>query len=143
MASYIQGALIPGENVVYVGHISRWSLTPLLLLGLLLLPAFGLGLVFFLAAYIRYKSTELAVTNKRVMAKFGFISRRTTELNINKIEGIEVLQGFWGRVFNYGSLLISGTGSLKEPIPYISDPLEFRRAFMGAQDAVLPARQAS
>ena len=134
MASYIEGALIENERVIHVGHVSLWSLTHLLIFGVLLLPV-GVGLIFLIMAYVRYQSTELAITNRRVIAKFGFISRRTIELNLNKIEGIEVMQSIFGRMLNYGSLLMSGVGSLKEPIHGISKPLEFRRAFMNALES--------
>ena len=134
MASYIEGALIENERVIHVGHVSLWSLTHLLIFGVLLLPV-GVGLIFLIMAYVRYQSTELAITNRRVIAKFGFISRRTIELNLNKIEGIEVMQSIFGRMLNYGSLMMSGVGSLKEPIHGISHPLEFRRAFMNALES--------
>jgi len=134
MASYIEGALIQNEKIIYTGHISMWSQAPLLALGLLFIPALGLGLVFWLVAYIRYKTTELAITSKRVIAKFGFVSRQTVELNITKIESIQVNQGVLGRVFDFGTLVISGAGNPQAPIPGISDPMRFRRAFMEAQD---------
>lgn len=134
MTSYIEGALIKDEKILYLGHISLWSLAPLILLGLVLLPLFGAGLIAWLLAWIRYKSTELAITNKRVIAKFGFISRQTVEININKVESIQVHQGVLGRIFNYGSLVIAGAGESQAPILGISDPLSFRRAFMEAQD---------
>jgi uncharacterized membrane protein YdbT with pleckstrin-like domain len=134
VASYIERALIKDERVVYMGQISLWSLWLWIALGFLLLAAFGLGLIFWLVAYVKYKTTELAITNKRVIAKFGFISRRTVEININKIESIQVEQSVAGRMFNFGTLLISGTGTAHAPIPRISKPLEFRKAFMEAQD---------
>lgn len=142
MASYIEGALIKDEKVAYTGNISLWSLAPLIILGLLLLPLVGLGLIFWLMAFIRYKTTELAVTNKRVIAKFGFISRKTIELNINKVESIQVDQGILGRIFNYGSLVISGAGNPQAPIPGISDPMNFRRVFMETQDQAAQAHAA-
>ena len=134
MASYIDGALIKDERVIYTGNISLWSLAPLIALGVLFLAAWGLGLIFWVVAYIRYKTTELAFTNKRVIAKFGFISRQTVELNISKVESIQVNQGILGRIFNFGTLIISGAGNPQAPIPGISDPMGFRRAFMEAQD---------
>lgn len=134
MASYIDGALIKDEKVVYIGNISVWSLAPIIFLGLLFLPAYGLGLICWLVAFVRYKTTELAVTNKRVIAKFGFISRQTIELNINKVESIQVNQGIFGRIFNYGSLVVSGAGNPQAPIPGISNPMNFRRVFMETQD---------
>lgn len=140
MASYIEGALIKDEKVMYIGHISLWSLSHLLALGLLTLPLFGLGLVLWLMAYIQYKTTELAITNKRVIAKFGFISRKTIELNIARVESIQVNQGIAGRIFDFGTLVISGAGNPQAPIPGISDPMSFRRAFMEAQDSAADAR---
>lgn len=140
MASYIEGALIKDEKVMYIGHISLWSLSHLLALGLLTLPLFGLGLVLWLMAYIQYKTTELAITNKRVIAKFGFISRKTIELNIARVESIQVNQGVAGRIFNFGTLVISGAGNPQAPIPGISDPMSFRRAFMEAQESAADAK---
>jgi uncharacterized membrane protein YdbT with pleckstrin-like domain len=134
MASYVSKTLSPGESILHTASISLWTQTPLILLGLVLLPAFGIGLIFWLMAYVRYKSTELAVTNKRTVAKFGFISRRTIEMNLPKIETIQVRQGLLGRIFDYGSLIISGAGIPQEPIPGISKPMEFRRAVMEAQE---------
>jgi len=134
MTSYVEGALVKDERILYVGHVSLWSLAFLILLGFLLLLAFGLGLILWLVAYIKYKTTELAITNKRVIAKFGFISRKTVELNINKVESIQVDQSILGRIFDFGTLVISGAGNPQAPIPGISEPMAFRRAFMEAQD---------
>jgi uncharacterized membrane protein YdbT with pleckstrin-like domain len=134
LAGYIKDALIPGETIVYEGHISVWHLAPLILLGAVLLPVYGIGLIFWIIAFIRYKTTELAITTKRVVAKFGFISRNTVEINIHKVESIQIHQDVLGRIFNYGSLVIAGAGTPQAPIPGISHPMEFRRAFMEAQD---------
>lgn len=134
MASYIEGALIKDEKVIYTGHVSLWSLAPLIILGFIGLAFFGLGLILWIIAFIRYKTTEMAFTNKRVIAKFGFISRQTIELNISKVESIQVNQGILGRIFNYGTLIVSGAGNPQAPIPGISDPMAFRRSFMESQD---------
>lgn len=142
MASYIEGALIKGERVIYTGHVSLWSLAPLIFFGFVGLPFFGLGLVLWIVAFIRYKTTELAFTNKRVIAKFGFISRQTVELNINKVESIQVNQGILGRIFNFGTLIVSGAGNPQAPILGISDPMAFRRAFMESQDQASQAQPA-
>lgn len=134
MAGYVESALVPGERVLHVGHISPWSLTHLLMLGVILLPAFGLGLVILLVAYVRYKSTELAVTTKRVIVKHGFISRQTIEINLSKIESIRVDQGILGRMFDFGTLVISGTGTSHAPLAGIAEPMVFRKAFIEAQE---------
>lgn len=134
MTGYVEGALVADEKIVYLGHISLWSLAPLIALGIVLLPVFGLGLLFLIKAYVRYKTTELAITSKRVIVKFGFIRRSTVEININKVESIQVDQEILGRMFNFGTLIIAGAGNPQAPIPGISEPMEFRKAFIEAQE---------
>lgn len=134
MTSYVEGALVKDEKIVHLGHISLWSLWHLMVLGLVLLPALGLGLVFWIMAYVRYKTTELAITTRRVIVKHGFVRRRTVEININKVESIQVEQGILGRLFDFGTLLIAGAGDPQAPIAGISAPMAFRKAFIEAQD---------
>lgn len=134
MGSYIQNTLIKDEKIIYEGKVSVWGMLPLIIVGFLLLFVAGIGLIFWLAAFIQYKTTELAFTNKRVIAKFGFISRRTVELNLVKVESMQVNQSLFGRLFNYGTLIVSGAGNPQAPIPNIDNPMAFRRAFMEFQD---------
>lgn len=133
MGSYIQGNLVPGEQVQYVAKISKWALLPRLVLGVCLLPAYGIGILFLISAAITYYTTELAITNRRVIAKFGFIKRQTVEMSIPKIESIQVDQGILGRIFGFGSVLVSGGGNPQAPIPNISDPVQFRNSFFAVQ----------
>lgn len=138
MSSYVESALIDGERVLYLGRVSTWALVwPYLLLGVLLLPVV-IGLFLLLSAWIQKKTTELAVTNKRVIVKKGLIQRETVELNIHKIESVRVDQGVLGRMFNYGTVVVAGGGNPVAPIERISDPMAFRRAFLEAQEAALP-----
>jgi uncharacterized membrane protein YdbT with pleckstrin-like domain len=87
----------------------------------------GIGLLLAIGPAIRYLSSEFAVTDKRVLAKHGFIERESIETLLSKIEAIGVDQGIIGRVFDYGSITITGTGGTEESFPRISQPLEFRR----------------
>lgn len=134
MFSYVEGAMVAGEKLVHSGQLSLWAMWHLIALGVVLTPLFGLGLVFLAMAYVRYKSTELAVTTKRVIVKHGFIRRQTVEINLNKVESIQVDQGVLGRLFNFGTLVISGTGTSHAPIAGISEPMGFRKAFIEAQE---------
>ncbi|HKB84445.1 MAG TPA: PH domain-containing protein [Burkholderiales bacterium] len=135
MSSYVDNVLINDERVVYRARISKWSLWPFILLGLVLLPVYGIGLLFWLWAWIVYSTTELAITNKRVIAKTGLIQRHTIEMFLEKIESIQVDQGVLGRLFDFGSVVISGTGVHSAPFRSIADPLSLRRNFMMAADA--------
>jgi uncharacterized membrane protein YdbT with pleckstrin-like domain len=129
--SYIDESLVPGETIVHRAHISWWSQFGYVLLGILTLVV-GIGLIFLAIAWIKVHSTEIAITNRRISAKFGFVKRRTIEINIGQVEALRVEQGFWGRILNYGTIVVSGTGSSLEPAPDIADPLVFRRKFMEA-----------
>jgi uncharacterized membrane protein YdbT with pleckstrin-like domain len=133
VASYVEQVLTKDERVVHIGRISLWSLSLLLVGRPLPAAAVRRRLAAMGRRYVvKYKTTELAITNKRVIAKFGFISRRTIEININKVESIQVDQGILGRIFNYGTLVVSGAGNPQAPIPGISDPIQFRKAFVEA-----------
>ena len=134
MTSYVEDALVKDERIVHLGHISLWALWHLIALGIVLLPAYGLGLIFLVMAYVKYRTTELAITNKRVIVKTGFIRRSTIEININKVESLQVDQEVLGRLFNFGTLIISGAGTPQAPVAGISGPMAFRKAFIEAQD---------
>ena len=134
MASYVDSNLMSGETVVYRSHVSLWSLTLLIFLGVLLLPAFGAGLILLIWAWISYHTTEFAVTDKRLIAKTGLISRNTVEMFLDKVESLNVAQTVAGRILDYGTVTIRGTGSTSEPINNISAPLTLRKHFMEAAD---------
>jgi uncharacterized membrane protein YdbT with pleckstrin-like domain len=133
MASYVDSNLMSGETVLYQSRVSLWSLSGLILLGVLLL-VIGIGLIFLIWAYISYKTTEFAVTDKRIIAKTGLVSRNTVEMFLDKVESLNVTQTVLGRILDYGTVTIRGTGSTSEPIKNISGPLNLRKHFMEAAD---------
>jgi uncharacterized membrane protein YdbT with pleckstrin-like domain len=133
MASYVRDNLVQNEQILYEGALSRWAYGWRILLGILLIPLLiGIGILAHL--WIVFHSTELAVTNRRVIAKFGFIRRKTFELNVDRVESIQVDQGLAARLFGYGTLRIAGAGNF-DPIPNISAPMEFKKAVMESQEA--------
>jgi len=126
MASYIDSSLTRGETIEHRAVVSWWSQSLMIILGVLTL-FLGIGIAFLVIAAVRVLTTELAITNKRVIAKTGFIRRSTVELLTTKVESIGVDQSIFGRIFNYGSVIVRGTGGVGTPIPYIKNPLDFRR----------------
>lgn len=90
---------------------------------IVLLIALGSALI----SYITYQTSEYGITNRRILMKIGFISRLSLEILLQKVESIQVYQTVPGRIFNYGSIIISGTGGSKDPFPNIPDPLTFRK----------------
>ena len=134
MATYIDHILTPGETVHATARITGWiwfwpivtSLAILAGLGLALVtpqvrqqPALELGAgvlavgllcTVLIGPWIRQSTTNMVVTDRRVIAKFGLISRRAIEMRISKIESIQVDQSLWGRMLNFGTLMVHGTG---------------------------------
>ena len=96
--------------------------------------SFSMGVLFFLIAAIMgisstitYKTSEFAVTSKRLVVKVGFIRTNSLEVLLNKVESIRVNQDILGRILGYGSITVSGTGGTREPFHKIDSPSEFRR----------------
>jgi len=138
MSSYVEKVLIADEKVLHKGKVSLWPYAWAIALGILLL-AILIGIALLVWVWVKVRSTELVITNKRIIAKFGFVSRRTVELNLAKVESIQVEQGVIGRMFDYGTIIVAGGGNPVAPIPDIAEPLEFRRKFMEATDRQQPA----
>lgn len=108
------------------------KLHPFIKVGVLLV--FVYSLYRFAHMMVVRATTEVAVTSSRVIYKHGMIARNVGEININRIEGINVFQSFWGRVFNYGRLVIRGLGVGEVILPPIADPLTFRKAIEKAKE---------
>jgi hypothetical protein len=71
-------------------------------------------------------TTEIAVTNRRVIYKRGFIRRHTAEMNMDKIESVTVTQSILGRMLDYGTIHVRGTGEGIERLNRIKSPIALR-----------------
>lgn len=145
--SYVEDNLLTDEKIIIKANIHWFIYIPaavMAIIGVILLTSEEsrlFGVIFFLAgivkgvmSWIYCISTELAVTNKKIIAKFGFIKRNTIELKHGKMESLHVDQGIFGRIFNFGSIVVTGTGGTKAPIPYIAEPLNFRKMALEISD---------
>ena len=145
MGSYVRGNLLPDEAVVYETrlHPIVYLSPAVMIFGSIVLGAavnesigavlLGLGIISLASAWLRQWAGEFAVTTRRVIVKIGFISRRTIEINLSKVESVEVNQDIFGRMLNYGTITVIGTGGTHEPFALINDPLAFRRAVQSQQ----------
>lgn len=132
MTQYVDKSLASDETILMRG---RWPLfywvgawLQLIVLGIVII-----GVVLFVAAVVRMTTTEFAVTDKRVILKRGWIKRTTEELAVESIEGVHLDQSFWGRIFRYGKIVVSGTGEAQIHFPPMAEPIEFRRAIEDAR----------
>jgi uncharacterized membrane protein YdbT with pleckstrin-like domain len=148
--SYVQRVLQPNERILFVSRLHWLIYAPAVFLLIIALGAaaasrvllkdpnyqyvalgvcaliFLVGFVQLLEAAIRRITTEIAVTDKRIIYKTGLIRRHTIEMNMDKVESVDVDQSVSGRIFNFGTILIRGTGSDVEPLRRIENPIEFR-----------------
>jgi uncharacterized membrane protein YdbT with pleckstrin-like domain len=149
--SYLDRILQPGEQVVSSGK-KHWIIYApgalIFILAVVIEWLQGLGgsfaglvqlvalLIALLAVLVLFRawldqwSTEIVVTNRRVIYKRGLISRFTREMNMEKIESVGVEQPLLGRLLNYGTVDVRGTGTGLEQLRAIADPLHLRNAII-------------
>ena len=151
--NYVDSNLTRGERVIYRAklHKSIFALPAVLgglgvifLVGGLVDDSSGgevLGIILLLAAVVflcrpltLYLTTEMAVTNRRVIGKQGLIRRKTLETNIRGIGGVQVNQSILDRVMGRGNITITAAGAPPNPFVGIAKPLNFRRAALEIVD---------
>lgn len=129
---YIDESLAAGETIIQRGKwpgvfwFGAWA--ALLLLGIIVV-----GVFIFLSAVIKMKTTDFAVTNRRVILKRGWLNRRTHELAVESVEGVSLDQSLIARLFGYGRVVVTGTGDAVIAFPPMANPVAFRRAIEAAR----------
>jgi len=147
--SYARSIIQPGESIVAEGHLHWIGYLPaavIAALGIALLVVeqmaqaertvliasggvvFALAAMSFVRAWFKRWVTEFVITDRRVIYKTGFISRHTAEMNMDKIESVNVDQGILGRMLDYGTIHVLGTGQGLEHLHRIASPMQLRNA---------------
>lgn len=136
------------DRIVYRAKISGWIyFLPIILiiisvlimsnseeLALVGALVFLVGLVDLVRRFIYVRFTELYITQKFTIAKYGLIRRETIEMLNDKVESIRVNQSILARILNYGNIIVVGAGGSPSPIRFIAEPLEFRRQLLYVQE---------
>ena len=126
--AYINQTLSPDEKILGRLELSIWQyFWPVLSTVIIIGP------IWILWTWVKRRSTELAYTNKRIITKYGVISRNTDEIKIDAIESIDVRQGILGRIFNFGNLVISGRGGKLVVISDVKNVVSYRKALVDLQ----------
>jgi uncharacterized membrane protein YdbT with pleckstrin-like domain len=148
---YVEKNLLPSEKIIIKAQV-HWAIfiAPVIVIGMILLLAilflaeyasskyisnifcftavfFLIGLVPTASSAITYFTTEFALTDQRIIAKTGLLRQRSLELMLTKVESIGVDQPLVGRLLNYGTIVVIGTGGTKEPFSNIADPMSLRQ----------------
>lgn len=156
--SYLKRSLAPDEAIVAIFRL-HWSMwigfwlvivlgivaAVALLIAQVAWGALAVAIVALLIAGNRWlwlRGIEQGVTNRRVVRKTGIVSRSTTELRLASIETIDLHQSFWGRVFGYGNVEITGRGEANMVLDRIAHPVDVKRSIEGAYSAHVEARPA-
>jgi len=149
---YYERVIQPDEHIKFIGRLHWVIYKYAILLGILAIAAaiFALKLsdeqrplaligsailaiiaiVIFIRHLFRQWTTEIVVTDKRIIYKLHFIARFTEEMNITKVETVIVEQSFWGRILGYGKVVAKGTGQTMEFLDHVASPLELRSAIL-------------
>lgn len=148
MGSFVEQNLNTGEKIFYKGEIHwmvyfesalwlavacvmyyygrySWHLN-LMMVNISTIAILAIAVTKFAKAFIHRHFTEMVLTDQRLVAKFGFISREAIELPLAKIESVFIDQTISERMIGAGSVAVRGTGSAIAPIRFIDNPMEFR-----------------
>ena len=150
--SYVQRVLQPGETIRHTASIHWIVYWPgaLLLLGAIVAYGYGemqghasafwdwvagilaiIALFLLVPEWFTWWTTEIAVTNRRIIFKQGFIRRSTMEMHMDKVESVDVEQSIMGRLLDYGTVSVRGVGTGFEPLKNIAAPLDLRNHVTG------------
>jgi uncharacterized membrane protein YdbT with pleckstrin-like domain len=97
------------------------------IVGRIIFLLFALVAIFLaIKEWLQQWITEIAVTDRRVIVKTGLIRRHTAEMNMDKVESVTVYQPVLGRLLDYGSVHVRGTGEGLGHLDYIKSPILLR-----------------
>lgn len=156
LGSYARSTIAPNETPHYKTSVhwiifARYALLGLLVFFFVAIP-FAIGVQTFTGSKLGwsalplpicilippaliYASSELVLTSSRVLIKTGYVQRQTREMFVSKIESVSVNQSVLGRMLDYGTVLIRGTGGSEEMFGTIAHPLAFRNCVQQLQTA--------
>jgi hypothetical protein len=123
-----------GVAVALLAVVAYWLSEKRLLPGIWQYTAYALALVavvLLIQQWFQWWVTEIAVTDRRVIYKKGLIRRQTNEMNMDKVESVQIDQSILGRVLDYGDVTILGTGEGFETLRTIASPIELRNSITG------------
>jgi membrane protein YdbS with pleckstrin-like domain len=85
------------------------------------------ALIWLMMTWVTYLYSSLTIKKNQVILRTGFLVRQTIDLPMTKIESIDIRQSIGGSIFQYGMLMITGTGGTRNSINFLDKPLTCRR----------------
>ena len=130
MGTYVNGNLMTDERVA---HTFKWHWS-YYVLPIITIPT-GIGIVWLLYRMLNAWTSELAITDRRLIGKVGIIARQTFDFPLDTVNSVQVDQGFFARIFNFGHLRFKNDGQyLVLDLP-VGSPVVARNMFSQSQHA--------
>lgn len=82
------------------------------------------GGIIFLIELLKYTTTYIVVTTKRIIIKRGWINVRLDQTDLSDVRGVHVNQGWLGRFLNYGRVILDCRFVKDVSFPYVPKPYE-------------------
>lgn len=136
----IEKVLVKGEEVLLRAELHGalyWKSVAVLIFSLMLglmIPTLGIlfgvvGALMLIVAILTQHFLLLAVTNKRVLARYGLLQMDVVDIRLSKIESIDLERMLPGHIFGYANVVVMGTGQRLIRVPYIGNAEKFRRFY--------------
>jgi len=148
--------LSPEEKIRYQFSLGKHYLDRIrdfwVVLGIFLIPLFGLGIIFIINGFFLYwymkKTNNYAFTNKRVLILRGWLSTTLVSIDYDKITDVTVEENFYQKlIFRTGRLLIDTAGSDFHEEEFvlnnIEDPYQIKRKLDEIRENPVPSVVAS
>ncbi len=138
--SYVENNLLPNEVINYNWSVHSFYTTMMVIwlsIGIILFISWvqawwfmwmiGFSVIIaFLYKILYILTTEIVVTNRRVLYKTGVIARNIFELQLNKVESARLDQTVFQRIIWAGTLIVSWTWWHNKPIEYLAKPTDMK-----------------
>ena len=107
---------------------------------LALAPFFVIDLGLFMGTWFTYLKSEVTLTDRRLVFRTGFLSRRSGELSLENVESIYISEPLLGRLCGYGTVLVTTIGGATHSLAFIASPQSF---YSTLQAVVLNAKNSA
>ncbi len=129
MGTYVNGNLMTNERVAFE---FKWHWI-YYVLPVILIPVYFIGVPFLLYRILKAWTSELAITDRRLIGKVGLIARQTIDFPLDTVTSVQVDQGFFGRILNFGYLRFKNDGQFLPIKLPVGSPVVVRNQFNEAQ----------
>lgn len=104
------------EKIVYEGKPVWFGYILWIILAVITIYSILLPILIISYVFLSKTSTRYALTNKRIIARYGIISEDFKSSSFKHITSVRVTQSFIGKIFGFGNIIIdtSGSGSSRE-----------------------------